>query len=965
MKRIIEAREKAAKSNKDISSKYKSNKNIFTESSYELKRDMTFQEKYEYTCQKLYLTRGVKVITLLNVYFSIFHLVNLFRFKENGIYCLLRIPALIVHILLFFFMNNIKRMINNSTGLRVMTYIMHSINIFSYCKSLPDDYSQKENPENYNNFFRLSIFGNIYFFTILVNHIFCFGYSKSALFFGLDSVMLLSFYGYKNEFFLKRLISNFFSQRLIISIFYFMIAIFIQGIFNNPRKKLWAMYDSFKKSYFSVRSIFDNISLPVMVINQDLTTIYYKNPAAETFCQTYRKELQKENGYTFKDIFHLHSEKDEKSFRKELENSLKKKSGFFFPFVLGNATLESIANNNHDFGEFESTNATTKYIKMYCYECLWKEKFNCYEIMISENLFVFHGGRVTMKNLKQINNELEKLIWNINTICLNLNEMQLTSSDDTSPKNRNSSWTSVLSPRKLRNNSRKLSKKIKSNYLAQLSGKNESKKRSSFSSSPNNKEDVSTVKIDKLIFYYLHLSANFITDLTLTNHLYNSFVGQKTLHDLRRMDFNNFLDYMVDYLSPFALKNNFKLEIKEYLNEKELVCNYIYIREIFFNIIMFITQNSKDPKMKTLSITPEHFYFGSGQDGGSFYQIKFNFNDSKPILDYNYLKAKFFDLYDYKNFLLNNQEENFSFINFNFLIPSLISDTQFNLDALGDIGPKPKQFQLECFESHNYCVSIIIYLQKKGDKEGQYKQFPPINQYDYYYWDIKKILADTFVDNDSFFEVPEFIFDNGKDDEFEKTSEDFTFSKDKNDVCRLRILKLEESNKGKYVSFEQKLNSLQKFKLKFKNNKNKNNIIGKKIKFKISDFETFEIPRIIVLEDRTGNRSTFIDEFEKLKFTCNIDVAADGWDLLEKYNRYFKIRKLYDYIIVDLDKDNLKGYEVVKIIREREKKANSDTKIIGIMDTQLGKRNIEIRLFNRIIDRPFDERSINKAIFFD
>ena len=61
----------------------------------------------------------------------------------------------------------------------------------------------------------------------------------------------------------------------------------------------------------------------------------------------------------------------------------------------------------------------------------------------------------------------------------------------------------------------------------------------------------------------------------------------------------------------------------------------------------------------------------------------------------------------------------------------------------------------------------------------------------------------------------------------------------------------------------------------------------------------------------------------------------------------------------------MKGYEVVNIIRSKEKNINSDTKIIGIMDTQLGKRNIEIKLFNKIIDKPFDERSINKAIFFN
>ena len=44
------------------------NKNIFTENSYELKKDMTFQEKNELNCQKIFFVRGIKILKAFNFY---------------------------------------------------------------------------------------------------------------------------------------------------------------------------------------------------------------------------------------------------------------------------------------------------------------------------------------------------------------------------------------------------------------------------------------------------------------------------------------------------------------------------------------------------------------------------------------------------------------------------------------------------------------------------------------------------------------------------------------------------------------------------------------------------------------------------------------------------------------------------------------------------------------------------------
>ena len=178
------------------------------------------------------------------------------------------------------------------------------------------------------------MFINSYFLLIIINYVFLLGYTKSIVFLLINNLNLLAFYGHKNSNVIKRFFLNVFSVRFLITFFYLFATILIQSSINKPTKKLWALFDSFKKSYLSVRNIFSNINLPVMIVKEDLSEIVYQNPAAMQFARKYRRVAQK-GEYSFKDIFFLDNPEAMQFFKDILKSSLESKEAYFlFPFLL-------------------------------------------------------------------------------------------------------------------------------------------------------------------------------------------------------------------------------------------------------------------------------------------------------------------------------------------------------------------------------------------------------------------------------------------------------------------------------------------------------------------------------------------------------------------------------------------------------------------------------------------------------
>ena len=876
-----------------------SNKNLFKETDYELKKDMEFEEKNELNCQTIFFFRGISILALYNIYKFIFLILSIFHFKNSPQYSIFRIPLLFLSSILFVMFKDVKRIINNTTSLRLFIYMIHLFDVFLFCKSIPDDdeTNLSDNTQKVNCFFSLSLYINCYLFIIITNYVFLLGYTKSIIFTLINNLDLLAFYGHRNSNVIKRFFLNLFSSRFIITIFYLFVTLFIQNSINKPTKKLWAMFDSFKKSYLSVRNIFNNISLPVMIVKEDLSEILYQNPAAMQFCRKYRRIAQK-GEYSFKDIFFLEMPEAMQLFKDILKSSLESKEAYFlFPFLLED--FEKKPNKEIPFLinlDPNSIEENSCFLKFYCFPCKWKDKTSCYYFMINENIFTFQGGQVILNNFMQIQFELEKIMWNINTLCLNID-------------------------RKLNYNTKK----------------------------------------ENLFFFYINLSVNFIYDLTTTNYIYNTFIEKKKLTELSRFNLESLVKYMANYLCVFGLNKNFNIDIN--IDRKEdVICNLAYIRVIIFNILLFIIENSNDQKMKTITIKREHVKYEYKK--GNYDRLIFSFTDHRPTLSYETLKL-FFQHFNYHFFLRRNPIETYNLVNFGFLVPYLISETQYNLND-----NKIKQFRIET-KGYNVEISIILFFQEMSEElnnieEKKFQVFEKNDTTD----EIRLILSKRFYKKKENIQQ-ESLLDDGKDDNLIKANEEYNLAEDKNLVNELRAKKYVygEHQYEKIIPDKQKNCISFNKKVKFKSSLIKKKIriepTLKSINFTISEFKKYDIPRFLIIEEQSFKEDSIFNFILKSGNECNLDATSDGNIVLDKYNELFKQKRQYDFIFIDLFQNSLKGYDSLVSIRLMENDVGIHTKMVGILNKRNEKamvnKNMKIEFFDNIIEKSIKE--FNELIY--
>ena len=874
-----------------------SNKNLFKENDYELRGDMEFEEKNEINCQKICFYRGIPILAIYIIYKFVFIFISCFFHNDVGYFTILKIICLILFLLLLILIKDVKQTINNINSLRILIYFIHYYDLFLFCKLTKD--IDIENPDNQNtkkieHFFTLSTFINTHLLIIIINYVFSLGYKKCIFLTLINNFILLGFYGHKNKNVIKRLYLNVFSFRLIISIFYLIVTLLMQKSINKPTKKLWALFDSFKKSYLSIKNIFNSISFPIFIVKEDLNEIVFQNQSAVQFCRKYRRNAQK-GDYNFRDIFFLENQEDIQLFKDILKNSLENnETNFLFPFYSEEVKRRKYSMNNFNINldMLYSMDENIKLIKIYCFPCEWKDKIPCYYFMINENIFTLQGGQVILSDFMQIQKEIEKVMYNINTLCLNID------------------------------------KKLNSNN-------------------------------ENLFFFYINLSLNFIYDLASTNYIYNTFIEKKKITGYSKFNLENLFKYLINYITVFGLNKNFSIDLEIDKNE-DVICNLIYIRAIVFNILLFIIENSNDQKQKTITIKRENIKYDYKK--GNYEKIIFSFTDTRPTLSYETLKY-FFKHFNYHFFLCRSPIETYNLINLGFLVPSLISETQYNLND-----PKIKQFNIET-KGYQVEISIIIFFQEISNDEFYNLErtiFPSFANVEKAANEIKIFLSKKFyVKKEN--TQQENLLDDGKDDNLIKANEEYNLSEDKNLVNELRAKKyvIGEHHFDEVISEKNKLSNFTKRKIKFKKIKKvKLNLEDnlKSISFKNCDFKKFEIFRILVIEEQSFSQESLFNFILKSGNECNIDIASDGNIILEKYKEMFKRKMMYDFIFVDVTQNIIKGYDAINEIRKIENENQIHTKIIGIQNfsgsknyTGNNKKYLDKQLLDEIIPKSMKE----------
>jgi hypothetical protein len=308
--------------------------------------------------------------------------------------------------------------------------------------------------------------------------------------------------------------------------------------------------------------------------------------------------------------------------------------------------------------------------------------------------------------------------------------------------------------------------------------------------------------------------------------------------------------------------------------------------------------------------------------------------------------------------LRRNPIETYNLVNFGFLVPYLISETQYNLND-----NKIRQFRIET-KGYNVEISIILFFQEMTDELNNieekkfqvYEKNETINE-------IRLILSKRFYKKKENIQQ-ESLLDDGKDDNLIKANEEYNLNEDKNFVNDLRARKyvIGDHNFEKIIPDKQKNCISSNKKVKFKSRLAKKKIrvdpLLKSIDFTKTEYRKYEIPRFLVIEDKSFIENSIFRIILRSGNECNIDCASDSKIVLDKYNEIFKQKMYYDYIFVDLSYQN--SLKILPIIREEETKARIHTNIVGIYINQndlnmFNNKEKEKALFDKFIEKSIKE----------
>ena len=747
------------------------NMNIFQkENDYLMKKSLAFNDIEEKNCKTSHFIRNINLIKSVNIFIIIYNLIHLIFNKYNFLMALIRIIVTILAYFTILLVENISKIITNIFSIRMLVFLIDSIDLLLFCFD--------NNYKNEYEFFSMKIFHNAYLMTIIHNFCFCLNLTESLKLYMFITLELLCFYDYPDNWFIIRFFKNLFSLK-IINIFYLVIiSIIIEYNMIKPARRLWALFDSYKKSYFCVKMIYDKFQFGVMVVKKDLSIIYYKNSKAEKFHLSTNGCFPEECKCTFKDIFNLNDPSNENLFIENIKNAIIKKTTFIFPMTITQNQINNIEKND----------SIRKFIELYVYNCEWVNKEECYYIQIHEIPFVSNGGLVALENLGKIQKEMTSFVWNLNQICSfaplkpeennkndsKKNMIYLNNIPEKSPNKSPSNWR----PRHIFPKKRIIQTPIENSFVKQ-------KKKLSFNVSPSPGKSPNFIglleelklknlikqktKFDYTFLFYNRFGGNYIYDLILTNYVFTSFIENKEIKDIRRFNFDNFLNYMVNYLTPIAKINNFTIVVKNSL--KEVEANYTYIRVILFNCIMFILNNSKDQKSKTLEIRMKHVKFQKLNE--NYYSLIFQFNQTHTYHSYKNLSI-FFSQFDEAKFKNIDPQQINETIDLGLFVVFLINNIVFNFNE-----SNIKNFEIKT--NPNQILSSIFIPSSSNDPNVKYKKFPILDINSdisrkanekiaaIQYQNIKYSVEDT-EDN---------RYDTRTDDELEAEEEKYTVKNDK------------------------------------------------------------------------------------------------------------------------------------------------------------------------------------------
>ena len=397
-----------------------------------------------------------------------------------------------------------------------------------------------------------------------------------------------------------------------------MISFGIYIIFIKTIKEIWALYDSFKRSYYNInQGLLESDPNPIFIISKDKNILYKNNTATKLLnnllenqnLNSHRKiHRNKEITINFLDIVHPNLKE---LFQKLLNDVMEDEnvSSFNFPLckVNNQENLNINVSNAYDIYNEKNYLYFAWYRIVIC-KTEWKNKtafymsfLPCEDVLLNE-IFYQYTKRFSEKIENAISNSDIIIAAFINKIEKNQEESNSSPSSSSNSEESNSENGDNPDQKDKKNKKLPLKKNI---YQLLIDNKD-------------------NVELNNTILFFFKNQVELLYDYSLTIELYfNMLYKQRNFKFCvenvnpnlkKRIKLKELTTYYLEYFYDFTKEHKYKLEFKDIdSNSFDVFIEENYLRIILFNIIVFLIcylDDKKEPSFESkkeiiIKIIPE------------------------------------------------------------------------------------------------------------------------------------------------------------------------------------------------------------------------------------------------------------------------------------------------------------------------------------------------------------------------
>ena len=919
-----------------------------------------------------FFSRNYDLIKFISLSILLFNFLDIFSNSLLSFYTLYKICMIAIVFNTLIILNDISTLKENIKKVRLLFEIELLLYIIEIFKTF--------------NFIPIFILIVVQTTSMFLNMIFGMNPKESLYFYAVESVIIMAFANQQssNRMFIFNFFINignlFFIQVLFfIGFFFYMEAYFLKG-----GREQWALLDSFKRSYYYFKNIFDQSPIPSIIIPRvrcEKDQIFNKNIVIDELylkIASNRKKFKTSNiklnqikksnipsiqkiEYGLKDIIHPLLENQ---FHKEIQICIKNLT-FCFDFPVEsdyiNPETEMSCSDGILKAHYQGYLSSFKWYKIIVSNTVWNGQ-DAYSIKFIEK----HDIKISQFSndyLNLINSEFSKVIHLSEKICSFAPELPTEKKEQ---KTISPGLSSLKSPTFLsRQNINQKNQMLAHNKLDKYVGQ-----KSNFLGTGAYVKPLEE-SFDMTLLFLMKYQLNYVYDMYLTLHVFNQLKENITITNKYDVNANNLFNYIINNFTLLSKMRRFQIDFHTTVGE--LNVQYDFLRASIFNMILFILNNSNDVSNKHLVIKLSLERFIARSNAG-YYKVSFKFNDSNPIINYNTVKnifdkfktcniyyldnevLKLLDIgmitcfyiarsYSSNIDIISNAKE--TIINFQF-IGETKSKGASSSNILGELStlhketcpskyfPKKLPNLIED-EAVSKILSKVFKFKLTKDL-GETKQ----NELDTGNNDIEDTDEED-IDDDQIHKYESVELDKRKYNDYHK--EFFT-----NDFNRKNLQEKEQLTYSKVLKFNTFMKKI--------NDKGIKNIIEVTcIKLDNENLMKNIIycnpPRILVVEDNKYGRINIRDNINNIKNTDKkstnlyLDYADDGQEAIDKFKNLYLKGFLFDLILMDINLTQMHGSEATSIIRKIEMSNKGKpvrTKIIAI--TAEGDFEMDRKLFD-------------------